>query len=82
MHLKVEMLQQELEKREVTLLNLSAEKDNLDMMVENYRTSHGEESEVLESLRHEQETLKLIFAEKEATMKSNFANKVNSFDTP
>ena len=76
MHLKVEVLKQELEKREITLLNLSEEKENLDMMVENFRSSHTEESEQLSTLKHENENMKVIFAEKEATMKDNFANKV------
>ena len=80
MHLKVEVLQQELEKREITLLNLSEEKENLDMMVENFRSSHTEESEMVSTLRHENENMKVVFAEKEATMKDNFANKVGIGD--
>ena len=76
MHLKVEVLQQELEKREINLLNLTEEKDNLDMMVENFQNSSGSQSELLAASEQEKENMKMIYAEKEATMKSNFASKV------
>ena len=76
MHLKIEVLQQELEKREINLLNLTEEKDNLDMMVENFQNTSGNHSELLAAAEQEKENMKMIYAEKEATMKNNFANKV------